>query len=151
MRRLTWAMLTTATVIAGMDVQPARAQGPYVRPQVNPYYRPPVSPYLNLTIGGSPGINYYGIVRPQLQTNAALQQLQQAQIQEAVDLSQVYNQGVPITGVRSQFMNFSHYYGGRVTNTATIPPATIPPAITPRATVPLLNQVVNQGQLNPVR
>lgn len=148
MNRLTW----TAILAAGVFVVPASAQGPYVRPQVNPYYRPPVSPYLNLAIGGSPGINYYGIVRPQLQTNAALQQLQQAQMQEAAELTQAYTQGVPITGVRAQYMNFSHYYGGRVTNSATLPPATIPPAYTPRAVVPLYgNQVVNQGPLNPMR
>jgi hypothetical protein len=37
------------------------------------YNRPAVSPYLNLNRGGDPAINYYGLVRPQLQYNRALQ------------------------------------------------------------------------------
>jgi len=40
--------------------------------------RPTFSPYLNLLGGGrSPGLNYLGIVRPQMQLNQQLNQLQQ--------------------------------------------------------------------------
>lgn len=145
MRRLTWAALAIVGMFAWLDGQSARAQGPYVQPMTNPYARPAVSPYLNLARGGNPGINYYGIVRPQLQFNSSLLQLQQAQVQDAADLSQLVNQGVLITGVRAQYMNFSHYYGGRVTNAANLRPTTVQPAITPRATMPLLNQVT-QGR-----
>src|SRR5437879_2241913 len=46
-------------------------------PQVNPFGRPAVSPYLNLQRGGiNPGVNYYGLVRPQIDTSRSLQQLQ---------------------------------------------------------------------------
>ena len=56
----------------------ARAQtgqiGSYNRPKTNTY--PTVSPYLNLGRGGgNPAVNYYGIVRPQMDTNRAFQQL----------------------------------------------------------------------------
>src|SRR5436309_2486347 len=48
-----------------------------------PGYSPPVSPYVNLRQGGAtginPGINYYGIVRPQLEFRNSIQQLQQQQ------------------------------------------------------------------------
>jgi hypothetical protein len=41
---------------------------------VNQYTRPPVvSPFLNLNRGGDPAINYYGLVRPQIAVNRALQ------------------------------------------------------------------------------
>jgi hypothetical protein len=43
----------------------------------SPGYRPPVSPYLNLGRVGTPAIDYYGIVRPQLEGMQAIQQLQQ--------------------------------------------------------------------------
>src|SRR5207237_1344079 len=40
---------------------------------------PPFSPYLNLTRpGGSPTLNYSGLVRPELQNRAAAQGLQRA-------------------------------------------------------------------------
>ncbi len=48
--------------------------GSYNRPRTNTY--PSVSPYLNMGRGGSnPAVNYYGIVRPQVDTNRAFQQL----------------------------------------------------------------------------
>jgi hypothetical protein len=41
---------------------------------LNQYTRPPVvSPFLNLNRGGDPAINYYGLVRPQIAVNRALQ------------------------------------------------------------------------------
>src|SRR4051794_19633319 len=41
-----------------------------------PSARPAVSPYLNLTrTGTDPAINYYGIVRPQLEFNNSIQNL----------------------------------------------------------------------------
>src|SRR5262245_20324517 len=43
-----------------------------------PYQTPPVSPYLSLFRQGSPpGVNYYNLVRPQIEFNSSIQQLQQ--------------------------------------------------------------------------
>ncbi len=50
---------------------PVAPQGP-----TQPYSPPVFSPYLNLLNRGNPAINYYGIVRPQLQDQEQLQRLQ---------------------------------------------------------------------------
>jgi hypothetical protein len=51
--------------------------GSYTRPRTNS--NPTVSPYLNLNRAGSnPAINYYGLVRPQMDTNRSFQQLDPA-------------------------------------------------------------------------
>lgn len=63
-----------ATAVSGFAQPPAGVAGP---PVVGPTVRPPFSPYLNLLRqNGSPVINYYGLVRPQIQTQNALQSLQ---------------------------------------------------------------------------
>jgi hypothetical protein len=49
--------------------------GSYNRPKTNNY--PAFSPYLNLNRGGDPAVNYFGIVRPQMETNRAFQQIEQ--------------------------------------------------------------------------
>jgi hypothetical protein len=51
--------------------------GQYVPPQTNP--NPTVSPFLNLTRPGGAAINYFGIVRPQMEAMQAFQQIQQNQ------------------------------------------------------------------------
>jgi hypothetical protein len=73
-----WAALASVAV-GGWLVAPASAQfGGYQRPYQNPY--PAFSPILNMSNGGgNPAINYFGIVRPQMQTASALQQLQMNQ------------------------------------------------------------------------
>lgn len=44
----------------------------------NPYNRPRVSPYINLLRGGSStAVNYYGIVRPEIEARASIASLQQ--------------------------------------------------------------------------
>jgi hypothetical protein len=97
---------------------------------LNPYTRPPVSPYLNLIRGGNPAINYYGLVRPELDSIAAMQQLGQ---QAYAPLPPVVpTASVVATGHPAVFMNFSHYYyqnlgqttpaGGRTLNTGPISP-----------------------------
>src|SRR4051812_34825560 len=56
----------------------AEAQFTYQRPQTNPFGQPAVSPYLNLNRAGSnAGINYYALVKPQMDTAKSIQQLQQ--------------------------------------------------------------------------
>jgi hypothetical protein len=75
MKRLLWAALASVG-LGGWFVAPASAQLPgYVRPYQNPY--PAFSPILNMQGSGTnSAINYFGIVRPQMQTSSALQQLQ---------------------------------------------------------------------------
>jgi hypothetical protein len=59
-----------AGLLAVVTAAPASAQAPFTRPPV-------VSPYINLNQPGtSPGIQYYGIVRPELHYNVAIPQLQ---------------------------------------------------------------------------
>jgi hypothetical protein len=53
------AMLAAGVVYAQAPIAP---QAP-----TQPYSPPVVSPYLNLLNRGNPAINYYGLVRPQVQ------------------------------------------------------------------------------------
>jgi hypothetical protein len=76
-----------------------------------------VSPYLNLVQRGfSPAITYYGIVRPQINLQNAVQGLQFQQLMGAGAPSSVasdqYTNGIPYSGHTSTFMNYSHYFGG---------------------------------------
>jgi hypothetical protein len=112
-------LVAVATIIALASAAPAHAQiGTYVRPQLNP--RPTVSPYLNIYRGGSGAINYYGIVRPQLETQRQLFQLQQEvqQVQPPFGIALDPQQNLAtlstgMTGHPVSFQNYSHYYGGR--------------------------------------
>jgi hypothetical protein len=95
----------------------ARTQVPQPMTPVPPVYRPPVSPYLNLLRQGqSPGLNYYNLVRPQLQYNASIYQLQGqvgANRQGLAALEQAANQpaaGLPPTGFIPQFQNYRVYF-----------------------------------------
>lgn len=107
------AACAIALLVGGVSER-AVAQGPYVRPQpFNPYRRPTISPYLNLARGGSPAINYYGLVRPQIQTQAALNQVQQQLLDQQTQLNQQQyglTSGVPITGRPAGFMNHYGYF-----------------------------------------
>jgi hypothetical protein len=109
-------IVACAAGLAGLlSAGSARAQF-YTPPQVNPFYRPPVSPYLNLMRPGTPGgINYYGLVRPQLQFSTGLQRVEQ----EA--LAARYQDGAyPTTGHATRFFNYGGYFmnqGGGPTTT----------------------------------
>ena len=88
----------------------AQSAGPRVGA---PAAGPTVSPYVNLLRNpNSPTLNYYGLVRPQFQTNAGLQALQQ---------QMTLGQGGPlpgagspddvlITGHAAVFMNLGGYF-----------------------------------------
>lgn len=105
-----------------VSATPAKAQyfhsysSPLSQQYASPYAsRPPsVSPYINL-IGRNPVVNYFGIVRPQLEVRQIQMQQSQAiqtlgrQLPGAESKSpDVWN--LPKTGHTSYFMNFSHYY-----------------------------------------
>jgi hypothetical protein len=81
---------------------------------VRPAARPTFSPYLNLNRAGtSAAINYYGLVRPQVTYNSAIQQLQQT----TQDLQQrepvVVGMELPPTGHATGFLSHSKYFLNR--------------------------------------
>jgi hypothetical protein len=86
----------------------ARYQSPYASRPAS------VSPYINL-IGRNPVVNYFGIVRPQLEVRKIQAQQSQAiqtlgrQLQGAEPKTpDVWS--LPKTGHTAYFNNFSHYY-----------------------------------------
>jgi hypothetical protein len=83
----------------------ARAQG---------LYRPPVSPYLNLVRPGNPGLNYYNLVRPQVEFGNSILGLQQqvGALGTEVALEGQAQTALPTTGHATVFGNYSHYYPG---------------------------------------
>ena len=109
------------------------AQGPYQRPQTNPYARPVFSPYLNLLRSGSnPAINYYGLVRPEIDFRNSINSLQQQVNAQYAATAGEETPGAIGTGHSTQFGNLSHYFnyqggaqGGRRPGASVITP-TIP-------------------------
>jgi hypothetical protein len=107
-----WIVALAALGISGLDN--ARAQFPIGG--IGSQAPPAVSPYLNLNRGGTqPGINYYGLVRPQLQMQQQLQNLQNQQTALATELgggSVVPGQGVPMatTGHPVFFFDFARFF-----------------------------------------
>jgi hypothetical protein len=74
---------------------------------------PTVSPYINLLRNGnSPTLNYYGFVRPQFQTNAGLQSLQQQVLTaRSGQLPVAESTGdVLVTGHVAVFMNYGGFF-----------------------------------------
>ncbi len=89
--------------------QPVAPGGAY-----GPYGQPPVSPYINLLRGGSSaGVNYYGIVRPQMYFRNTVQRLQQdvnSDQQAIAGMDAGMADMMPATGVRSGFMLQNRYF-----------------------------------------
>jgi hypothetical protein len=130
MKRMTIAALAALALLPTWGVGRARAQGVYAPPalyQNNPYQRGPISPYLNLARPGTlPGINYYGLVRPQIQTGRALQNFQQELLPLASGLNAVAEQqqlqtgqlgqpgqpinNLPTTGHTTRFYSYGTYF-----------------------------------------
>jgi hypothetical protein len=109
----------------------ASADSTWAQPPTQPPLRTPTtSPYLNLLRGGSPGVTYYNLVRPQFEVNSALNQLQQQvglNRQGLSTLEQSANRaasGLPPTGFVPQFQNQGAYfmtYGGGMMGGSQIP------------------------------
>ena len=100
----------------------AFAQGIHAQPQIGSYSPPVVnphpitSPYLNLNrTGTNAAVNYYGIVRPQIQSHQAIQNLQN---QVQTTQTQVQNQAgalsneemAPTGRMTGGYLNYSHYF-----------------------------------------
>ena len=79
-------------------------------PAINPSARPTFSPWLNLNRQGtSPAVNYYGIIRPQVNANSAIQQLQQQAVGVQQQLAQPTTE-LPPTGNVAGFLNHQQYF-----------------------------------------
>jgi hypothetical protein len=99
-----------------------------------PATAPTVSPYINLLRNpNAPALNYYGLVRPQFQTNAGLQALQQQLLLgQTGSLSGAEPTGdVLITGHAAVFMNYGGYFQSQ-TGALRSPATTSPPPMASR-------------------
>lgn len=81
--------------------------------------RPTVSPYINQGIGGGiNAFNYYGIIKPQFETNRQIHQLQSGMqllnpdgsLKGALDQGQPNALGGMQTGHPATYFNYSHYF-----------------------------------------
>jgi hypothetical protein len=114
MKRIAFAAVAALALSPGV----LHAQlGPYTPPQMNnPYARPTISPYLNLVRPAPVALNYYGLVRPQIQTSKALQAFQQELVTVAGGLNQAVEQpsslmnNLPTTGHTTSFYNYGTYF-----------------------------------------
>lgn len=105
-------------VIAGMvflalgsGAGEVRAQIPIGGPGNPQPYRPAFSPYLNLLRGGtSTAVNYYGIVRPQLNFGNSINNLQQQTANEQQEITGLQFGNLPTTGHPVQFLNLKGYF-----------------------------------------
>ena len=101
------------------------AQNPVGRsPGVLP---PAYSPYLNLLRNNNPAyVNYYGLVRPEVDFRSSINGLQQGVAANAAGVSGLDASGLLLTGHPTSFMNTSHYFfnrGGQATPGAAAPGA----------------------------
>jgi hypothetical protein len=114
MKRLVVSSVAALALLALFHPGRASAQVPGARPTLgyNPYQRPTISPYLNLARGGNPAINYYGLVRPQIEQQQAIQQLQGQQNLFQQTLLQQPTAALN-TGHPTSFLSHSRYFLNR--------------------------------------
>jgi len=139
--KTSWMATAALIGLAAFGTARSQAQAPVVRPPgPAPVAQPPYSPYLNLLRNGNPSyVNYYGLVRPELEFRNQIYGLQQGVAAEAQAISS-YDQttGLPLTGHATQFLNTSHYFLNRGGQGAPAPAAAgapvraAPPAAMPR-------------------
>jgi hypothetical protein len=91
---------------------PGSVGSSYQRNPGIPFQRPAVSPYLNLFNGGTnPAINYFGIIRPQIEfRNSLLQMQQQIAMGEQSTSDLATTLGMVTTGHPSFFMSHRKYF-----------------------------------------
>jgi hypothetical protein len=87
---------------------PLWAQGPGY--PYNPINRPAVSPYINLLRGGSSGgVNYYGLVRPDIEFRSGIQRNQQQLTTNQQTFSE-FTAGLSTTGHPTRYMTQWNYF-----------------------------------------
>jgi hypothetical protein len=104
-----WVACAVPVLVGAADA--ARAQPPV--PGGPAATRPAYSPYLNLARPGTaPALNYYGLVRPEVQFRQSIQNLQGAvnANQQAIGGVQAEVTGVAATGHSTQFLNYGGYF-----------------------------------------
>ena len=101
-----WRALVTVGIVL-LAAESASAQ------PTNPGSRPAFSPYLNLNRpGASPTLNYYGLVRPEIQARQSIQNLQGsvATNQQAIGGLRTEINELPGTGHQASFQNHGGYF-----------------------------------------
>jgi hypothetical protein len=104
---MNWRLLAVVGAVLGSTTT-ASAQ-----PQLGPSPRPAFSPYLNLLRGNqSPALNYYGLVRPQIQARESILGLQNqvGANQEAIGGVQAGLTDLTATGHQTMFLNHGSYF-----------------------------------------
>lgn len=87
-----------------------KAQPPAPRP-LGPVANPPVSPYINLLRpGSSPAINYYGLVRPQVDFQQSMLALQSQVLDVQQGQNSLRNGDPGTTGHSVYFLNYGGYF-----------------------------------------
>src|SRR5262245_48744940 len=130
----------------GQGYIPGPGMSPYQRP-LAPYQRPAVSPYLNLLNRGAPAaINYYGLVRPQMEFRNSLYGIAQQQALGQQGISDLES-SLDTSGHRSLFMNHQKYF---MNLGVTAAPQGGRPAI-PRPITPSTSMRSGSAQGNPAR
>jgi hypothetical protein len=117
MNRLLWSLFSFV-LIASLGTGSAHAQ--------LPGQRPAVSPYLNLLRRGSdPAVNYYDLVRTQIDVRSSITQLQQQVTTNQQSIAtQEATASALVTGHTSRFLNLSGYFmrvGGTTPGTGGAP------------------------------
>jgi hypothetical protein len=110
MRFAPWAALA-ALMLLGMSQ--SQAQPPGRPPGSVPITQPTFSPYLNLLRrDNSAALNYYGLVRPEIEFRNSLLGLQQQVTLNRMALNQEIDPatGLPATGHTAYFLNLGGYF-----------------------------------------
>jgi hypothetical protein len=105
--KMRWHVL--GCLIALYIAEPLWAQAP----GFNPSARPTFSPWLNLNRRGSnAAVNYYGIIRPQVNFSNSIQQLQQEVALPPTEATTAGSE-LPATGHVAGFLNHNKYFMNR--------------------------------------
>jgi hypothetical protein len=102
--------LSLCSVLAFLTVNVGSASAQYT--PISPFSQPRVSPYLNLLRQGTaPGINYYGLVRPEIDFRTGIQQLGAQGIANQQAINALQNTtGALTTGHAFGFQNHQGYF-----------------------------------------
>ena len=105
--------LSGCCILATAFAATAHAQAPLGGAPGGAGANPAYSPYLNvLRRGNSPGVNYYGLVKPELEFRNAYQGLQQQFANNQLNTTQMSDPrtGLPYTGHTAVFLNTGGYF-----------------------------------------
>src|SRR5262245_42360082 len=111
MRRVLFASIVALGGVAFLNGERGLGQPIYGPRAVGPVVNPPFSPYLNLLRRGNPAyLNYFGLVRPEVDFRNSLIGLQQQAIANQQGVAGLEATAFPTTGHATRFLNTSHYF-----------------------------------------